>query len=384
MNEVDNKDILVMKLIHYFMTKQDYVPIIIRGIENEIWLENPKGEFRIVRIVTKNIFNKEQYEFDSFKTKNIVSQIKKQTMNPFIDVLTIYVDMSDSIKNNMEDTKKYKYISVSDEKDLYKNDLINKLYKDIEENTKFKEEGYNLLAKITTDISKKNLEDNERLNSMYKQKTPIISYVLMVINVLIFILMYTIGNGTEDINGALIKFGALKPDLVRAGEYYRLLTSAFLHIGILHILCNMYALFSIGPVIEHFFGKIKFIFIYLYSALMGSLFVMVFSGDRVISAGASGAIFGLMGSLLYFGYSYRGYMGNKVINQILPVILLNLFIGFTTPGISNAAHIGGLLGGVVASFMLGIDEKQEKSKTINGIIIITILTAFMIYLSFFR
>ena len=70
------RDVLVMKLFHYFITKKNYTPIVIRGVDNEIWLENSKEEFNIVRIVTKEIYNNEQYEFDIFKIRNIISQIK--------------------------------------------------------------------------------------------------------------------------------------------------------------------------------------------------------------------------------------------------------------------------------------------------------------------
>ena len=87
------------------------------------------------------------------------------------------------------------------------------------------------------------------------------------------------------------------------------------------------------------------------------------------------AIFGLLGSLLYFGYYYRGYIGNQIIGQIIPVILINLVIGFISPGISNAAHIGGLIGGICISFMLGINDKSDKSNRITGTILTVVLTA---------
>ena len=167
-------------------------------------------------------------------------------------------------------------------------------------------------------------------------------------------------------------------------EYYRLITSAFLHIGIAHLVANMYSLYILGPNIEYFYGKGKFISIYLYSAVLGSLFTLIFQGSNTISAGASGAIFGLLGSLLYFGYNYRGYLGNQIIVQILPVVIINLFISFALPGISASAHIGGLIGGVASSFMLGSGIEEGKSKQINGLIITIVLTVFTIYLAFFN
>ena len=162
----------------------------------------------------------------------------------------------------------------------------------------------------------------------------------------------------------------------------RLITSAFLHIGIMHLLCNMYSLYVIGPQLESFFGKTKFLIIYLFSAISGNLLSMVFPGDGGLSAGASGAIFGLLGSLLYFGYHYRVYLGNVVKSQIIPLIILNLMIGFMLPGINNAAHIGGLIGGVLVTMAVGVNYKSTTSEKINGVILTLIYTLFIIYMGF--
>ena len=381
--QIDDKSLLTMKLLHYFITKKNYSPVIINGIESEIWLENSKAEFRIIRIITKSIYNNEQYDFDLYKMKSIVSQIKRKTFNPFMDVLTIYTEVGDNFNIDLKNTKKYKYVLARDEEELLSNEIIKKHYKDIKDNLKYEEEGINLISKLASDISKKNMKENMRYNNMFKQRKPYVTYGLIIINIVIFALMNILGNGSED-NSTLIKFGAIVPDLIKSGEYYRLITSAFLHIGIAHLVANMYSLYILGPNIEYFYGKGKFISIYLYSAVLGSLFTLIFQGSNTISAGASGAIFGLLGSLLYFGYNYRGYLGNQIIVQILPVVIINLFISFALPGISASAHIGGLIGGVASSFMLGSGIEEGKSKQINGLIITIVLTVFTIYLAFFN
>ena len=380
---IDKKALLELKLVHYFITKENYIPVIIHGIQDEIWLENKRGEYRIIRIVTKKIFNEEQYDFDIEKTKDIAKQIKRKTFNPFMSMLSIYLNIDEDIREIVSNNRNYDNIIIDDEKDLESNEILKKYYKKIVEDLDYKEEGFELVTKITGDIAKKNIEENERFNSMYKQKKPIVTGIIVAINIIIFALMYIIGKGSEDTE-TLVNFGANVPSLIRGGDYYRLIASGFLHIGIIHILCNMYSLVVLGPNIEHFYGKAKYVLIYLYSMIIASLFVMVFQNDYSVSAGASGAIFGLLGSLLYFGYHYRGYMGNQVIGQIIPVIIINLVIGFISPGISNAAHIGGLIGGIAVSFMLGINDKNEKSSRITGTIITVILTAFMVYLAFFR
>ena len=99
-----------------------------------------------------------------------------------------------------------------------------------------------------------------------------------------------------------------------------------------------------------------------------------------VSAGASGAIFGLLGSLLYFGYHYRLYLGTVLKTQVIPIIILNLIIGFTLPGIDNFAHIGGLVGGYLATMALGVPGKSKTSDRINGSIVLTLLIAFLIFM----
>ena len=169
--------------------------------------------------------------------------------------------------------------------------------------------------------------------------------------------------------------------IVRSGEIYRLLSAAFLHLDVMHFLCNAYSLYMIGRLSESYYGKGKFTLIYLLSAIAGSL--LSISMNEGVSIGASGAIFGLLGSLLYFGYHYRVYFGNVLLKQIVPIIVLNLFIGFSISGIDNFAHIGGLIGGLLISKAVGINSKDKKSDKINGIILSVIYFGFLIFLAFF-
>jgi rhomboid protease GluP len=142
----------------------------------------------------------------------------------------------------------------------------------------------------------------------------------------------------------------------------------------------MYALYIIGKDIETFFGKIKYLIIYFSSAIVGSLISLLFVSEQSISAGASGAIFGLMGALLYFGYHYRALLNNALTKQIIPVIVINLAIGFMISGINNFAHIGGLLGGFIAAIAVGVKYKSTKFEKINGTIVLVILITFLTYM----
>ena len=380
---VDSKDLLVMKIIHYFVTKKNYQPIIIKGITDEVWLENKDSEYSIIRIVTRSIINEEQFNYDYLKTKSIAKQIKRKTFDFSMNILSIYTNLSnEKLIDNIND-KKIINVSIKTEEELVNNEIILKSFKDIKDNILVSEDDFKAIMQITNDINDKTIEETEKREKVMNNKKPILTYILILINVIVFALMYIYGNGSEDIE-TLKNFGANYIPLVKSGEYIRLITSAFVHIGIIHLLSNMYALYVIGRQVEQLYGRMKYILIYFISAITGSLFTVVFSSSNTVAAGASGAIFGLLGALLYFGYSYRGYIGNSIINQVLPAILLNLVIGFSSPNIGNSAHIGGLIGGYLISMALGIDTEKDNKSKINGIVLTIILILFMIYIGFVR
>ena len=143
----------------------------------------------------------------------------------------------------------------------------------------------------------------------------------------------------------------------------------------------MYALYVIGNQMESFIGKFKFALVYLVSIVVASLMSITLS--NVPSIGASGAVFGLLGSMLVFGYHYRVYLGTVLRNQIIPLIAFNLLLGFVVNGIDNFAHIGGLIGGILVTCALGIKYKSSKLEQINGTVILILFTAFLTYMGLF-
>lgn len=381
---VNKQDELVMKLLHYFITEEGYNPIVLHGAKNEIWLENLDNPYKIVRIVSNYIHNDEQLNFDVFRANQIAKKIKKKTFCFKIKTLSIFINLGDNV--HIMDNEEYKFngmdcINVKDIDDISKYRFVIDEFPTITKNTKFSEDGFELFAKLSQDINEKSGEDARKAEDIFQKKTPIMTYILIAINTILFVLMYVLGNGSDDAL-TLLRFGASYPDFIKAGDYYRLLTSAFLHIGFLHFLFNNYALYVIGSQLEGFFGKVKYLIIYLGSAILGNLMSMLFSNS--ISAGASGAIFGLLGALLYFGYHYRVYLGTVVKSQIIPLILINLAIGFMMSGVNNASHIGGLIGGVLLAMAVGVRYKTSKFEQINGVIMTIIYTVFLVYLGFFR
>jgi len=365
-----------MKLLHYFITEKNYNPIILQGAQDEIWLENMDSDYKIVRIVSNHIINEEQYNFDMYKTKNIMKRIKRKTFSITMNALSIFIDVDSDIK--FSDNKNIDCISLTDEKDLKKYKNVVEIFPDINKKMDFTEDGFQLFLRLTGDINKKNKESAEKMDEVFKKKIPYVTIALLIINTIIFILMFFMGNEDSYIeNYSVWGYG-----IVKNHEFYRLITGAFLHGGVEHYFFNMYSLYIIGSQMESFLGWWKYLIVYLFSALIGSLFSIIFNG-MIPSVGASGAIFGLLGSLLYFGYHYRVYLGTVIKSQIIPILLINFAIGFLSNGrIDNYAHIGGLIGGVLGTMAVGVKYKSGKTEQINGIIVSLILVVFLLFISF--
>tara|TARA_Y100001933_G_C18966579_1_gene550526 strand:- start:28 stop:885 length:858 start_codon:yes stop_codon:yes gene_type:complete len=204
-----------------------------------------------------------------------------------------------------------------------------------------------------------------------------ISYILIGINVLLFVLMvfYQPGFSTDMTVNTLIDFGAKSNMHIVDGEYFRLVSSMFLHASLMHIVFNCLALRAFGRDIEIFFGKKKFLVIYFLSGIIGSLGSFLFSFR--VGVGASGAIFGLLGANLYLltlnPKLYKRIYGTDV----LSLIGINLVIGFLVPNIDNAAHLAGLVGGYLAAWSVGLKNQSPfKAKHMIAQAVVLVLITF--------
>lgn len=380
---MNKKDEIIMKLVHYFITEENYNPIVVNGVKDEIWLENSSGPYRIIRINSNNIFNKEQLTYDYYKIESIVKQIKKKTFSFNVNTLNILLDVNEDLE--IEGTKNITPVPLLNNDLNITNEGILEAFPNINDKLLKDTTGVDLIINVTKDINEKTEKDNRVYERTFKPKRIILTNLIIIACIIMFIIE-CIMDGAGAIFGGVttltaVKLGATARVLLQGGEIWRAITAAFLHADIMHLALNMYSLFIIGRQIETFLGKGKFLIVYLISAITGSLLSAVASGNP--SVGASGAIFGLMGSLLYFGYHYRTYLGSVVKNQILPIIALNLMLGFMSPGIDNFAHIGGLVGGIFSTMAVGIDGRSKIDEKISGILCLLIFTGFISYLIFF-
>lgn len=177
--------------------------------------------------------------------------------------------------------------------------------------------------------------------------------LLVAVNVVAFIWQTTSRGGVD------YDHGYLSPQSVlQYGEWWRIVTAAFLHASIAHIGLNMIALYSVGREVEAVFGKVRFALLYALAVLGSGLSIVYFSSYTVPTLGASGAVFGLFGALVAVGLRL-GARGRSLIMSLLPVIAINLVFTFSIPGISAAAHVGGLITGFVAGLFLFMGSRRR-------------------------
>jgi membrane associated rhomboid family serine protease len=198
-------------------------------------------------------------------------------------------------------------------------------------------------------------------------RQPVITYALIAVNVALFLLLYTRGGPSSET--ALQTFGALSPQLIESGQVWRLFTALFLHASVPHILFNMTSLFAVGTLAERLYGSTKFLAIYIGAGLIGSLssftFALMTNQMNELGVGASGAIFGVAGALVAVRFHPSDVvperLRRRVSSSMLPLVLISLVFAYLTPHIDNAAHVGGLLGGVLLSFVFPLPRRIPEN-----------------------
>ncbi|MGM9987127.1 MAG: rhomboid family intramembrane serine protease [Bacillaceae bacterium] len=351
-------------VIHFLIIEKEWNMIYASEELDEVWLEK---DAQVVRLYEKTFDWANHVRQDLIRVYSVSEQLAKQKRKEQITVHNFYfceqlpVDDWEYVTAEMNRTHGSPLFQVVSR--MEKNDSIIEIIMDVKEE-----------LQLTLEETKKLTETCERasdnikyevmnyLRKEEKQKEKVFHYgkprftqILIGIQVLVFILMTLKGGSTNPY--VLIQFGAKFDPLIDQGEWWRLITSIFLHIGFLHLLMNTFALYYIGTQLERLIGNIRFIVIYLLAGVVGSYSSYIFNDG--IGAGASGAIFGCFGALFVVSILYKKFIPKEVIKNIVVLIGINLLFGFLVPSIDNAAHIGGLLTGILLMFIIGVPMKKS-------------------------
>ena len=201
---------------------------------------------------------------------------------------------------------------------------------------------------------------------------------LMIINIIVFIMM-TLSGGSENIEN-LIRFGANSKILVAEGEWWRLFTASFIHIGFFHILFNMYFFYSLGPVFERLFGSMNFLIIYLIAGIFGNLLSFAFGSPYTVSAGASTSLYGMLGLAIGLMATYRD---DEIIRSFgasfISVVVINVFYSLLAPGVGIYGHLGGFVAGFLLAGIFPILGREIASPRRLVSLVILLVASFALY-----
>lgn len=356
--------------------------------ELEVWLENQKNKQNpIIRISQRDVTWKVLVERDFEQMVNVMNQFRKELNRPKLQLTNIYLS-----EKPLGESGAYNYQKESKDKAILVNNYViatDTQKEDIDKLSDVFVFGSKELLPIEaqTQMEIEKLKMNMVTHMSVNVKAPVKktwkdqflwTYVLIAMNALVFLAMTLMGGSTNTYVLAL--FGAKVNELIVAGEWWRFITPAFIHIGMTHLLMNMVSLFILGTMVEKIFGGWRFLIIYFVSGLTGVIASFVYSDS--LSAGASGAIFGLFGALLYLIIKKPQIYWKTLGVNVLLLLGINLVYGFVVSSVDQYAHIGGLIGGLLAAYIVAIKGQYFDWKRWGYTLITLVIIGFFIMLGF--
>jgi rhomboid protease GluP len=376
----------------YFFIKQRYRMIQLSNDSHEIWLESLENKHvPIVRIVRYDIDWSQWLKRDMEYAWRIAEQIQKRRIRKFKQIVNIYVSAYPPVDD--WEFLVEKPLPLSQQQNavfrtfLIHSGNVNISLQQLTEIVKTPitfpsvaddRDPFFEAERLKRDILWEAREQHERERRLFEYGKPVFTYIFITVQVIVFLLMEWSGGSTNP--AVLIKYGAKFNPLIQAGEWWRFFTPIFLHVGFLHLLMNTFALYYLGMTVERLYGSWRFFFIYLIAGFFGTLGSFLFTTS--LSAGASGAIFGLFGALLYFGTVYRHLFFQTIGTNIIGLIIINLLFGMMVPGIDNAGHIGGLIGGFLAAGIVHLPNHLDWKRQVRSLLVTVSAAALGLYIGF--
>ncbi len=387
---MEQQESYMMYLFAYQLTEQHgYDTLYINNNVGEIWLEKYQNKIStIIRISTTGFDWKNYMKKDISIVFQKISAMKKMLQGKDIEIHNVYIsshtpiDSWELLKKPMKTQEKNPikmntyYLSgdeiIPEQNRLEKNiDVFFDNISDGKSDEQMEQEINQYKVELYQEVQKK--QKNEE--SIFSYGKPIITYLLIAINAILFLLLELKG-GSEN-TSTLIEFGAKFNPLIMDGEWWRILTSMFLHIGIFHFASNMLFLYYFGALAERIYGSFRFFVIYMLAGIGGGIASFIFVEN--ISAGASGALYGLFGAFIYFGIFHKRIFFQTIGNNILFLLGLNVILGFTLPQLDVSAHFGGLVAGFIAASIVHFPKKRKLGIQILalGLYLAVIMAAFL-------
>ncbi|MFY4776336.1 rhomboid family intramembrane serine protease [Metabacillus sp. RGM 3146] len=370
------QDFLYWKLIDKLLETNKFRLVRLSEDENEVWFEPLHvREFQLIRIIRADIDWTNRLVRNIEATAGIFEEVRKRSGIRSMNVLNLWIsemspvdDWEEQINRpfTFEKTAVKTIVAYEGNEKNALSELSSMLKLDVHQAADMSPHhlDYESLQQLKVKAIEKANAPIKEENNIFNYGKPFLTYLLIAIQVIMFIVLEISGGSTN--NETLIRYGAKYNPLIQEGEWWRFITPIFLHIGIIHLLLNTLALYYVGMAVEKMYGSFRFLFIYLFAGIAGSLASFAFNSE--ISAGASGAIFGCFGALLYLVVIDKQLFFRTIGPNIIVMILLNLVIGFSMSNVDNSGHIGGLIGGFLATMVVQLPGYRKYFTRVTGVL----------------
>ncbi|MDT0109250.1 rhomboid family intramembrane serine protease [Listeria booriae] len=379
------------RLTNYFLVEEGYRLIHLHEKKQELWLDNPAQKKRpVIRIQMKELSWANVVERDIEQVMRVCEDLRKQMGRLKLPLINIYItpfapvgDISEWFDKPLQsDNEKISLNNILIDKEAANAQLPDleasldipagtfHVPEDIDEAAVVRERSQ-VINYITAKVSEEQVQA--------RKEKPYVTYVLLAIQIAVFLIM-TFTGGTSNNTYNLVRWGAKFNPLIYAGEWWRFITPMFIHIGLLHLLMNSVVLYIIGPMAEKLYGKWRYALIYFISGITGVVASFVFNVN--VSAGASTAIFGIFGALLYLVVLKPHIYARSLGISIAGLVVVNLVVDLFSQGIDLAGHIGGLVGGFLIAGALSMPNQYFHWRRVLYGISVVALTAFFLWFGF--
>lgn len=354
----------VLNLVTYFTQQENYLFI---GNENEIWLENlSHPKVQLIYINAQKRMTAMHASYITHKADIISKQIKRKFLMPRIQILILNACEFDAVVENNEQ-QYVPIVNVENAEDAYHNKILNGLFPMISK--------FNLNANMAEIAIKLQAETRRRATNEVRMArlkvTPIVNNTYVVLLIVCFAYLWF---RTRELpsNFVAIHYGSTYNPLIVAGEYWRLITSAFMHLEPMHLMFNAVFIYRFGAMVESVLGKWRMAVIILVSAITASLFSFALSPNH--SLGASGVAYGFIGVLVFLGFEMRKTFMPLLKQLIVPMLIISTMFSLFVPNIDHFGHLGGLIGGFLTATIVGVPKvKPFIARTVLTIITLAIL-----------
>ncbi|MFC3039066.1 rhomboid family intramembrane serine protease [Virgibacillus xinjiangensis] len=355
---------------YHLLTKKQYDVLYMDGEREEVWMEkSADGTSNIIRLSLKGFGWKNQLMKDMEETAGQMIQMKRTFPGKHVKIHHVYISTYSPVDDWEEMNRPVMLKGRRRLLDMFAYNINpagggeeeSRLQRAIGVKSISDDEPFSLREKESRSqfylhFLMKELDRNRRkVDELFSYGTPIFTYLLLLLNISCFLVVEFYGDSTS-IND-LIKYGAKYNPAVIDGEWWRILTSMFLHIGFLHLFMNMLAMYYIGSLTERIYGNSRFLAIYMLAGIGGGLASFAFTVN--VSAGASGALFGLFGALLFFGVPHKKVFFQTIGMNIVILVGINIVFGLAVPQIDNGAHMGGLIAGFIAAAIVYLPKERK-------------------------